>query len=350
MRTWDKDVATRGVFVKPKHFCCYPPSMGTAWTCTKKGLTLTAHLPQAGDKTLRCRLELAEGASDTPVMVGLGMISKKHKAFPIPEPWMCEMEAPPLRVVLKPGPYGGAELELPIPPWITPFKGEWLEIAVNVLARTQDGTTIRLVLEGMQPPRDIQYRLVGLPAEHSLNPPLSPWFFGFFLTATLLLIFLGFWNSNPDFHKAAVGAGIVAFSLAWIAIPRARRWRRLGGLRMRAERAGEGAEARLRVSGRGDKVTGEGRARLVAREFVYSESSLSKFDPIASVEVPLRPSVSGGFQAELPYPAREMAPPSLVLSRAQTRHGILWEVEFELESKRGGTGKAELPLSVAAEA
>jgi len=322
--------------------------MGTAWTCTKKGLTLTAHLPQAEDKTLRCRLELAEGAPDTPVTVGLGMISKKHKAFPIPETWMCEKEAPPLRVVLKPGPDGGAELELPIPPWIRPFKGEWLEIAVTVLAKTEGGTTIRLVLEGTPPPRDVQYRLVGLPVERSLHPPLSPWFFGIFLMATLMLILLGFWSSNPELHKAAVGAGIVAFSLAWIAIPRARRWRRLGGLRMRAERAGEGAEARLRVSGRGDKVTGEGRARLVAREFVYSESSLSKFDPIASVEVPLRPSAAGCFQAELPCPAPEMAPPSLVLSRAQTQHGVLWEVEFELESKGGGTGKAELPLSVAA--
>lgn len=324
--------------------------MGTTWTCTKKGLTLTAYLPQTGDKTLRCRLELPEGTSDTPVTVGLGMISKKHKAFPIPEPWMCEKEAPPLRVVLKPGPDGVAELELPIPPGMAPFKGEWLEIAVTVLARTQDGTTIRLVLEGVPPRRDTQYRLVGLPVERSLTPPLSPWFFGFFLTATPLLIFLGFWSSNPEWHKAAVGAGIVAFSLAWIAIPRARRWRRLGALRMRAERAGEGAEARLRVSGQGDKITGEGKARLVAREFVYSESSLSKFDPIASVEVPLRPSISGGFQAELPYPAPEMAPPSLVLSRAQTQHGILWEVEFELESKHGGTGRAELPLSVAPEA
>lgn len=324
--------------------------MGTAWSCTKKGITLTSHLPQAGDKALRCRLELAEGASDTPVAVGLGMISKKHKAFPIPEPWMCEKEAPPLRVVLKSGPKCGAELELPIPPWITPFKGEWLEIAVTVLARTQDGTTLRLVLEGMPPPRDVQYRLVGMPVERSLNPPLSPWFFGFFLMATLLLIFLGFIRSNPELHKAAVGAGIVAFSLAWIAIPRARRWRRLGGLRMRAEWTGEGAEGRLRVSGQGDKVTGEGRARLVAREFVYSDSSLSKFDPIASREVPLRPSGSGGFQAEFPCPAPEMAPPSLVLSRAQTQHGILWEVEFELESKHGGTGRAELPLSVAPEA
>ncbi|HEX5034900.1 MAG TPA: hypothetical protein VFW62_10490, partial [bacterium] len=291
--------------------------MGTTFTCSKDGFTLTAHLPESGQRSLRGRLTFPAPKTGGQATVELGMISRKHKALPMPEPWLCERAAPATRKILKPDPQGHADFVLEIPRWMTPFKGEWLEIVMTVLVQAE-GTTIRLVVEGAAPPPATRYELRGLPVQRRSRAPLSPWLFGASLVATLVLVVLGFGLAEDELYKGAFACGIIAFTLSFFAIPRARRWRRLGALSLKAEAVGKGPEARLKVSGRGARVTGEGRVQLLAREFVYSNSSLSKFDPIAAVESQLRPSASGAFEAILPWPTPEQAPPSLCLSRAQT--------------------------------
>ncbi|HKX11763.1 MAG TPA: hypothetical protein VJP40_01330 [bacterium] len=285
--------------------------MGTHWTVTKDGIRLEVEAPQPGERFLRGRLSFSEWGPDSEATVALGLLSRKHRAFPLSEPWRGELEAPSTRKKLRPGDDGRVDFELPYPAWMQPFRGSALEIVLVALVRSSEGTTMRMPLQGMPAPSGTRHHLLK-PVEKVMGPPRLPWL-------SALLAKLGF--------------------------RRARRWHHLGELRFRCE-AIEEDPPRIAVSVKGEKVGRRGKVELVVAEFIYSDSSLYKYEPFWSVESPLEFSESGEAKTRLAFPSPDEAPPALLLPGTQIQHGILWELRFHLESRRGTTEQVDLPLSV----
>lgn len=285
--------------------------MGTHWTVTKKGISLDLEAPPTGERFLRGRLSFSELGPGSEATVGLGLLSRKYQAFPLPEPWRGELEAPSTRKKVQAGGDGRVEFELPYPAWMQPFRGSALEIVLVALVRTSEGTMIRCPLQGMPAPAEARHYLLN-PVDKFMGPPFRPWLSAIFAK-------LGF--------------------------RRARRWARFGELRFRVE-ATEELPPRLAVSVRAEKTGRRGKVELTVAEFIYSDSSLYKYEPHFSVQSPLEFSDAGEANTRLSLPSPQEAPPALLLRGTQIQHGILWELRFHLENPAGKTERVDLPLSI----
>lgn len=233
--------------------------------------------------------------------------------------------------------------ELPYSEVARAYAGEQLRIDAGVLARSDDGKTLRLVLPvEWQAPRTGNLVPRRLPITRPAAKPAAFFFAVALVLASAGIMTMGALRDVDWMYKGAFAAIIAGVILAVRTSRGVLGWLRIGRVDVKLEPDPGGVRVTVRT---GPRATG-GRAAMCLAEYEIEGGSDVDLCVHTKAEVPLSRESDGAFVAVVPAPSSD-APPSLALRMARRTVGTRWSVRIELDRTGGTPARFSIPIPFA---